>query len=606
MKKVAVALFVALGLWWAYVQVSTPSPHPHDADAQTRVVTEQGAVVGFVDQLGSHAWMGIPFAEAPVGDLRWRAPQPAKPWQGDLQTLQPGNLCSQYASQLSGDGDSADGSTTGSEDCLYLNVWAPTAARTGERVPVMLWLHGGGNSIGHGGSYSGDALAVKENVLVVTINYRLGPLGWFSHPALSNGDPLDDSGNYGSLDVIAALQWTRDNIAAFGGDPGNVTLFGESAGAADTLAMMASPLARDLFHKAIVQSGGFRTSPVSTAQNFIDDLEAGHAFSGREVVNQLLVADGTAADRATASEQQRDTSDTEIKNYLYSKSAEEILAIYDGRGFGMIDFVQLIADGHVLPEGSADEVFASRDSYNAVPVVLGTNRDEAALFMVRDPRHVENRFGVFPKLKDEAAYLTDVRYSSLAWKTRGVDDLARLMTKHQPADVYAYRFDWDEEDSIMGYDLGTALGAAHGLEIAFAFGSFEGGMGLSYLYPQTPQRDELSRSMMGYWANFARTGAPGNGSSGTEVAWTPWGVDDQRMLILDTTTDAGIRMSDEEVSMPSIKALLAADAGIGSNRQRCRVYVQSFAFNGPLDLSEYQAFGPEGCAEFDPADFALQ
>ena len=133
----------------------------------------------------------------------------------------------------------------------------------------MLWLHGGGNSIGHGGSYSGDALATQENVVVVTINYRLGPLGWFSHPALASGDALDDSGNYGTLDAIAALGWARDNIAAFGGDPSNLTLFGESAGAADTLALMASPLAKGLFHRAIVQSGGFRTSSIATAQNFV-------------------------------------------------------------------------------------------------------------------------------------------------------------------------------------------------------------------------------------------------------------------------------------------------------------------------------------------------
>ena len=121
-------------------------------------------------------------------------------------------------------------------------------------------------------------------------------------------------------------------------------------------------------------------------------------------------------------------------------------------------------------------MFASRDSYNAVPVILGTNRDETALFMVRSPQYVENRLGIFPKLKDEQAYLTDVRYGSLAWKNRGVDQLARLMSKVQPGEVFAYRFDWDEEASVMGYDLSKALGAAHGLEIAFAFGDFEGGM----------------------------------------------------------------------------------------------------------------------------------
>lgn len=603
MKKLIIVLVLGVAGWWAYSQFTKPTPHPHLVDERTRVETDRGAVVGFVDRLGSHAWMGIPFAAAPVGELRWRAPQPAPAWADERQVLQHGNLCPQFASALSGASQTPDGSIIGSEDCLYLNVWAPSDAQD---LPVMVWLHGGGNSIGHGGSYSGDALATQENVVLISINYRLGPLGWFSHPALATGDPLDDSGNYGSLDVIAALQWTRDNVAAFGGDPTNVTLFGESAGAADTLAMMASPLARGLFHKAIVQSGGFRTSTIDTAQNFIDDLRAGHAFSAREVVNKLLVNDGAAADRATARQQQVDTSAGELKRYLYSKSAEEILTVYDGGGFGMIDFVQLLADGHVLPKGSTEDVFASTDNYNAVPVMLGTNRDETALFMVRDPRNVENRLGLFPKLKDEAAYLTDVRYSSLAWKIRGVDDLARLMSKHRPEDVYAYRFDWDEEDSIMGYDLSKALGAAHGLEIAFAFGEFEGGMGLSYLYPQTPQRDQLSRSMMGYWANFARTGSPAKGSSGSEVEWTPWGANDQRMLVLDTTTDAGIRMSAEEVTTAGLKAELATDTGIASNEQRCRLYVQNFANGDTLDAAEYRDFGPAGCSDFDPASFAFR
>ena len=602
MKKAVLAILVLIAGWWGYSKLTAPVPHPHVLSDATRTSTSSGLVVGFVDQLGSHAWQGIPFAAPPTGDLRWRAPQPPAPWEGDLATLQPGNLCPQYASALSGAGDTPTGGITGSEDCLYLNVWAPADA---SNLPVMLWLHGGGNSIGHGGSYSGDPLAVKENVVVVTINYRLGPLGWFSHPALASGDPLDDSGNYGTLDAIAALKWARDNIAAFGGDPNNVTLFGESAGAADTLALMASPLAKNLFHRAIVQSGGFRTSTVANAQNFVDAESPGHIFSAREVVNQLLVKDGSAADRGTAKSQQEDTANAEIKSYLYGKTAEEILAVYDGGGFGMINFVQLVADGHVLPEAPAEEIFASPQTYNAVPVILGTNRDESALFMVRSPQYVENRLGIFPKLIDETVYLTDVSYGSRTWKARGVDELARVMTRSQPDSVFAYRFDWDEEDSVMGYDLSTALGAAHGLEIAFAFGSFQGGLGLSYLYPQTPERDALSRSMMGYWANFARTGTPARGTSGTEVEWTPWGQDDNRMIVLDTTADKGIRMSSEEVSMAGIKAELATDPGVTSTKQRCQLYVQNFARGGSLNKVEYENFGTEGCKAFDPQTFAF-
>ena len=145
-----------------------------------------------------------------------------------------------------------------------MNIYAPPNA---ENAPVMFWLHGGGNTIGEAASYSGENLAMKHGVVVVTINYRLGLFGWFSHPSLSTGNPADDSGNYGTLDVVRGLKWVKNNIEGFGGNPGNVTLFGESAGAFDTLAMMASPLAEGLFHRAIVQSGGFESTPMSVARN---------------------------------------------------------------------------------------------------------------------------------------------------------------------------------------------------------------------------------------------------------------------------------------------------------------------------------------------------
>ena len=157
-----------------------------------------------------------------------------------IEALAPGSMCPQFETVLTG-ADPGSGQVIGAEDCLYLNIWSPPNARD---LPVMFWIHGGGNTIGEGGSFSGARLATAHNLVVVTINYRLGVFGWFNHPALQTGDPADDSGNYGTLDMIRALEWTRDNIAPFGGDPGNVTLFGESAGARDTLAMMASPWPR--------------------------------------------------------------------------------------------------------------------------------------------------------------------------------------------------------------------------------------------------------------------------------------------------------------------------------------------------------------------------
>ena len=393
MKKALVALLVIVAGWIGWSMLSGPDEHPRLRADETLISTPSGSLAGFVDRRGAHAWLGIPYAAAPVGTGRWRAPQPPVPWQGVREALNPGPICPQMASQL-GDPNAPAGSVIGREDCLYLNVWAPADA---EGAPVMLWLHGGGNSVGHGGSYSGDHLAVAEGVVVVTINYRLGPLGWFLHPALATGDPLDDSGNFGTLDVVRALHWTQNHIEAFGGDPGNVTVFGESAGAADTLAMMASPLARDLFHRAIVQSGGYNpVTPLEASAFHNAEVAQGHLFNSREVVNRLLVEDGSAPDATRARALQEDMPPEDLRAYLRARTPEQLLNVYQEFGFGMINFPALIADGRVLPEGDAAQVFSDASRYNAVPVILGTNRDESALFMVQSPEHVETRFFIFP------------------------------------------------------------------------------------------------------------------------------------------------------------------------------------------------------------------
>jgi para-nitrobenzyl esterase len=192
-----------------------------------------------------------------------------------------------------------------------------------------------------------------------------------------------------------------------------------------------------------------------------------------------------------------------------------------------------------------------------------------------------------------------VRYSSDAWKARGVDSIADAMSRAQGETVYAYRFDWDEEPSIMGFDLSKALGAAHGLEIAFVFGNFESGLGLSYIYPATPTRDALSASMMSYWAQFAHAGAPGRGRSGSEVEWTPWGRDGNTMIVFDTATDGGVRMSSERVTFESLRARLHDDSSFAEVKDRCEIYAQ--IFRGDLfDADEWESLR---CSQFEPESF---
>ena len=560
------------------------------ADATTLRTTTAGDVIGFRGKHGARTWKGIPFAAAPVDDNRWRAPQPPEPHEQVLEALAPGGLCPQMASLLSG---GSPGSIAGNEDCLYLNVWSPPNAVD---LPVMYWIHGGGNTIGDGGSYNGAALAVNRDVVVVTINYRLGMFGWFSHPALNNGDPLDDSGNYGTLDAIRGLQWVQDNIAQFGGDPNNVTVFGESAGAFDTLAMMASPLAKGLFHKAIVQSGGFGVTPMSQAQNYAEN--GGHPNSAKEIVARLLVQDGTMPDIEAARAYQHDMSSARLHEYLYSKPMQDFFVGFDGGGFGMINVPDNFGDGAVLPDLSTEEIFSSPDNHNMVPVILGTNRDEPALFMTRNPAYVTNWLGFLPRLKDEKLYRQIVKYGALSWKERGVDSLANYMRAAGNPDVYAYRFDWDEEPSQFGFDLSVALGAAHAVEIAFVFGDFDGGLGISYIYPGDEAQFALSQSMMSYWSEFAYRGNPGQGRDGEQPAWLAWGTQGSRSIILDSPADQGIYMDDQEVSIASIKAELAAD-DFDKPQEQCLIYARNFR-DEHFDQAEYEALNPE-CAGIDPA-----
>lgn len=603
MKRFAIALIlisIAVIGYFLLMPGEPEAPAPVLRDDVTLRRTTAGDVVGFIDKHGTRAWMGIPFAEPPSGQLRWRAPEPPLPWSGVMEALGPGSLCPQLKSELSGGAGEADSLIAGSEDCLYLNVWAPVNARN---LPVMFWIHGGGNSIGDGGSYNGATLAAERNVVVVTINYRLGPFGWFAHPDLARGNPLDDSGNYGTLDAVRALEWTRDNIAAFGGSPDTVTVFGESAGAFDTLAMMASPLAKGLFHRAIVQSGGFNATPMTEASAYAD--EGGHAMSAREVVNHLLVADGTVPDLASARTYQTDMGAGTLREYLYAKTPEEIFAVFASNGGfgGMINAPNNFGDGHVLPALSTREIFSNADNHNMVPVILGTNRDEVALFMAMSPDNLDTFLWVFPRLKDEAAYLRNVYYGSKAWKESGVDSLAGYMTAAGNPHVYAYRFDWDEQGSFMGYDLSKAFGAAHALEIPFVFGDFDSGISaLGDFYTVSEGKEALSASMTSYWTQFAISGDPGRGRDGKEVPWLAWGADGMRSIIFDTVQDAGIRMTGEEVTLAGLKAELAADPAITDAEERCRLYVTTFR-RGGFDRREYESFGAEGCAAFDPDQF---
>ncbi len=576
---VALAAVIALGC----AEAAAPRPN---ADASSQRTLASGEVVGFASTNDAHAWLGIPYARPPVADLRWRAPRPPEPWSGRREVLAVGDICVQLANELDAP-DASSGTVVGSEDCLYLNVHAPRfdpdgVPRADARLPVMVWIHGGGQTIGSGGFYDGGALAADQAVVVVTVNYRLGPFGWFSHGALRAGTPseAERSGNFGTLDLIAALQWVRENASAFGGDPRNVTIFGESAGGTNVMTMLLSPRARGLFHRAILQSPGVGTTDPAFAESLGDARVPGHARSSGEVLLALLQADGKAADREAARAVLLDWEDVAIGDYLRGIEPAVLMSTYfddpDEAGLGMLDMPTVFRDGTVIPRRDPREQFASGD-YNRVPVIFGTNRDENKLFLGGDPELVWWILGVYPYVLDQARYDRVASYLSRAWKANAVDELAPVLRGVQGDSVFAYRFDWDEEPSMMGVDLSKLIGAAHLLEVPFVFRQWKLGPRTSLLFDDSSAsgRAELSGAMMSYWAEFAYTGAPGRGRDGSLPRWGAW--DDSRpdapkFVVLDTSAGGGIRMSSETESLAALVVELSTDGGFETAAERCGMW----------------------------------
>jgi para-nitrobenzyl esterase len=575
-----------------------------------------GDVVGFASDYGSHAWRGIPYAEPPVGALRWRAPRPASRWSGTREALDPGALCPQLATLMGGDTSVRAGTPVGSEDCLTLDVWAPRIApdavpADGARLPVMVWIHGGGNVVGSARFYDGGNLAAREQLVVVGVNYRLGPLGWFSHPALrgEGTDPADASGNYGTLDLVRALEWVRANIAAFGGDPGKVTIFGESAGARNVLSLLVSPPAAGLFQRAIAQSGGTETTPRADAEQLVDAPDPGDRNSSGEVLLRLLVARGRVASRDAAKALVAAMPDAEIASVLRGASPAELQAAYaKDANEGLLDVPQLFRDGAVLPHETIPERLASGDRHR-VPVVLGTNRDENKVFLIFDRELARWWFGVLPRLHDPDRYQVIAESMSRWWKATAADEPASAMVAAGAGDVFVYRFDWDEEPDLFGLaDLSQLVGAAHAFEIPFVFGHWDLGPMTRRLFTEENRegRELLSAQMMSYWARFADAGAPGRGQRGELPEWTAWSdatPDAPRTLVLDTPAGGGIRMTEDSVTQAEVVAAIDADPRLPTQRDRCEVYRRLARWGRSFDEARYARAGSVGCAAFPLAAY---
>ncbi len=464
--------------------------------AKIAIKIDQGTLNGATED-DVQVFRDIPFAAAPVGDLRWRAPQPGPSWAGARDATAFGPICPQTTGQYTKD-------LKQSEDCLSLNVWSPNTTAAA-KLPVMVWIYGGGFMNG-GASiqfYDGTDLA-KRGAVIVSFNYRLGELGFFAHPALASEHTSDEAtGNFGLLDQIAALKWVRANIATFGGDPNNVTIFGESAGGMSVNDLMVSPMARGPFAKAISESGlGLNVIPTLSQAN----------DKSVEVATQW----GVTGDDAAALQK------------LRAVKVETILKGHNGIEGGVTPFL----DGKVIT-GQMSVLFA-KGEIAKVPYIAGSNSNEASLAPAIGTDVVKDldKFGdVLPKVRaiyEADGKLTDEEFGRQVFGdslfTAAAQTLAGFVDKNgSPARVYQFAY-------IADHFRGKVPGVNHGAEIPFVFGF----RGLGFLANFTSDLDRKVAQQMGdYWVNFAKTGDP-NGAG--IPAWPAFSeTSRQTLLVYDTT-----------------------------------------------------------------------
>jgi para-nitrobenzyl esterase len=439
----------------------------------------------------------------------------------------------------------------------------------------MVWVHGGSNVGGSSRIYYPGNLSVQQDVVVVTINYRLGLLGWFSHPSLRAvaNSRLDKSSNFGLLDIIQALKWVGQNVEAFGGDPDNITLFGESAGAMNCLALLYSPQAKGLFHKVIAQSGSLRQTPIEVAEKFTADDRS--EFSSSETAAKILIQRKEADTREEAREMAARLDDRQFLELLYSATGDELIGTYTPDIGLAIRVPQIIPDSIVIPEGSPWELIANASMVEDLPVLIGSNRDEMKFFLGLDPSYVTIVPGSEIRIHDLQSYNLHARYLSDRWTAQGVDELALRLGKHN-SNVYAYRFDWDDQPSYPQADFREFFGAAHTMELPFVFNDFESMKGFAYYFTEQNRgdREQLAAGIGEYWANFAYSGKPGKGRSGTLPEWPPWGTGNKQ--ILDAESDGGIHSQQGVLTMQSLHDRFLEDESFTSPQEKAAFYQAMF------------------------------
>ena len=544
------------------------------ANAEVKVETSSGIVEGYKKDRVIY-WDDIPYAKPPINQLRWKAPRTIDNSKNIILPKE-NNYCVQRPSSLGGPG--GEGLYVGTEDCLYLDISTPVRKKS-ELLPVMFWIHGGGNTSGLKDLYDFNKMVKKHNVIVVRINYRLGPFGWFHHPSVQDFQTdIDKTSNFGTLDIIAALNWVKRNITHFGGDPNNVTVFGESAGGHNVLSLLVSNKSKGLFHKAISMSG--YTTSISPQDAYKQNKKSStSSYTSSEIVKKII---------RELDEGKETYSKKEIRDILLNLSTKDFFKHYANRET-YEEIPLLTSDNIVIPQIGLRAALFEKDFVNNVPTIAGSNRDEVKLWLATAEYFVELEYSAVGSvlkipdvsLKDKEAFEAFNYYRSSAWKIRGVDVPLEGLHTSGNNDLYAYRYDWDDHRRYIVADFKELIGAAHATEIPLLAGNAKlvGGYPLSDLiYPAGKSKFYLSRNMMKFWANFAKYGEPGKSSN--SVSWEPI-VNDGKLgtsfIVLDSKQN--LKNSSVSNTFKSLSEELYLDKRV-NGLEKCVILLQMFTFVG--------------------------